>query len=168
MTPVDVSAWASETIGLPPAFAPLLPGGSEVLRFAPGWRDPDADDFWSYAFVMWLEAPAPDRAGLEALFEAYYDGLLYAVAPQVGEDAAKVEVTELGDGSFAATMQLVDAFTTLEPLRLLARIDVRPSGTSRSEVFVRASPQGHEHPVWNALSAAIQAIEDERTTSDNG
>src|SRR4051794_9456116 len=46
----------TETIPFPLGFAPDLPyRGVEELRFAPGMFQPGAPDFWSYAFVWWLE-----------------------------------------------------------------------------------------------------------------
>lgn len=66
---VSLDAWQAETFALPPAFAPELPAGAESLRFAPGWRDPSAENFWSYAFVMWIDEPAPDAARIGDLLE---------------------------------------------------------------------------------------------------
>ena len=49
--------WRGETIPFPLGFAPELAyQGVEELRFPPGFLDPGASHFWSYAFV-WIVAP---------------------------------------------------------------------------------------------------------------
>lgn len=56
------------------------------MLFAPGWRDPNGEGFWSYAFVMWINEPAPDAARLDDFLEKYYNGLMTAVAADKGKD----------------------------------------------------------------------------------
>ena len=48
-------AWRSETIKLPPAFAPdMTLTGVEEIRFAPGMFQADSDSFFSYFLVFVL------------------------------------------------------------------------------------------------------------------
>lgn len=156
---VSVAGWQSETFPLPPSFAPQLPTGVESLRFAPGWRDPGAEGFWSYAFVMWIDEPLPDGARIKEMLETYYNGLMAAFAGDKAEDIsdapARVEVTPVGAGSYEARMRLVDAFATFEPidLRVLVGTAARPDG--RSAVSIRVSPQPNEHEIWRSLGAAV-------------
>lgn len=159
--PVSLEGWASETIELPPAFAPELPPGVESLRFAPGWSDPESDGYWSYAFAVWLDGPAPDAAGLQAWLDTYYDGLLSAVAASGGRDAgddpARIEVTETAPGTYRASMRIVDAFGDLEPVALRARVatDEGPETVLRLQV----SPQPDDHEIWLALATAVAGIQ---------
>lgn len=91
---VSLEGWQAETFALPPGFAPNLPAGTESLRFAPGWRDPSAVGFWSYAFVMWIDEAAPDAAHIEDLLKRYYNGLMtaFAAGKDISSTPAQVDV----------------------------------------------------------------------------
>lgn len=175
---LSLKGWASETIALPPDFAPELPSGSESLLFAPGWRNPDAEGFWSYAFVMSIDEPVPDASRLRALLERYYNGLMAAFAE--GQAAGKskqltpvsVEIVPTGPNRYSASMRLTDAFATFRPIKLRVLIDTVPRphlaphsaqstdtpATPRSLVRIRLSPQPPEHPIWQALDVALESI----------
>src|ERR1700760_3139406 len=73
--------WRKETIPFPLEFAPSLKHkGLEELRFAPGMFKPGAPDFFSYAFVWWLEGePPPAASALESELPVYFRGLCDAV-----------------------------------------------------------------------------------------
>ncbi|MFK7959255.1 MAG: formylglycine-generating enzyme family protein [Phycisphaerales bacterium] len=105
--PVEsLAEWPSEVIAFPPGFAPELPSGIESLRFAPGWRDPDGEHFWSYALSIWIDEPTPDAARIDALLELYYDGLIAAVGegkrPAKDDDAAVGAAAGTGTGTGTA------------------------------------------------------------------
>lgn len=161
---VSLDGWRSETIALPPQFAPSLPSGSETLLFAPGFFDPEAADFWTYAFVMWLDEPAPDAARLSEMFEAYYDGLISAVARSadrdVGNDPAQVELTTIAPGTMEGRIHLVDAFGTFEWVDLHLIIETAPAANGKSVVSIQASPQAGGHDLWRSLDAAVARLQD--------
>lgn len=167
---VSIAGWQKETFPLPPGFAPELPAGSESLRFSPGWRDPKAEGFWSYAFVMWIDEPAPDAARLKDVLEKYYNGLLAMFAADKGKDIsatpARVDVTGVvgapggaaGGGRYEAKMRVIDAFATFEPIDLRLLIETVAAGDARSTVRIRVSPQPKEHAIWPSLQAAVADI----------
>lgn len=165
---VSIAGWQRETFPLPPGFAPELPAGSESLRFSSGWRDPKAEGFWSYAFVMWIDEPAPDAARLKDLLGKYYNGLLAMFAADKGKDIsatpARVDVTGgvagaggVG-GRYEAKMRVIDAFATFEPIDLRLLIETVAAGDARSTVRIRVSPQPKEHAIWPSLQAAVADI----------
>src|SRR5215471_14982261 len=48
--------WTSEIIPFPIEFAPSINySGVEDLRFTAGWGNAQTDEYWSYAFLWWLE-----------------------------------------------------------------------------------------------------------------
>ena len=48
--------WRSERLSFPISFAPSLDyKGYEEVRFAKGWSKKDSDEFWTYAFVWYLD-----------------------------------------------------------------------------------------------------------------
>lgn len=161
--PIDLSAWTGEVIALPSGFAPDLPNGVESLLFAPDWRAPDSEFFWSYVFAMWIDGSVPDTDALDAMFESYYDGLIRAVAGgkgrDVGEDPADVRVTYDSPGAYRATIEMPDAFGDFETVKLNVRIDAARDAGNSTVLRVRASPQPVGHEVWRSLEAAVASIE---------
>jgi hypothetical protein len=151
-----VAGWRSEIIPLPPEFAPALPAGQEELRFAPGMFDPEAETYFSYAFVLRLAGSAPlDRARVETLLDQYYRGLVAAVASErelaLPDD---VDATVTGDASgFRATVSMYDAFVTGKPLTL--HMDVTVEGSC---VRAAASPRPRDHRVWQDLARATACL----------
>jgi len=158
---VDLSAWGTERIPLPPGFAPSLPSGDELLLFAPGMFDADAADYWSYAFLIRLDEPLDGAAELDGFLEAYYDGLIGAVAEgkdgDVGVDPATVEVVAAANGGYEAEIDLIDAFVTMQPIQL--RMTIAVEGERGELLRIAASPQPADHEVWRALDAAAGSLE---------
>ncbi len=159
--PVSLEGWPSETFALPPRFAPKFPSGKEMLRFAPGWRDRNAEDFWSYAFVMWIDESTPNAARIDELLEDYYNGLMSAVAAgkDIISDPVRVEVVRTAPNHFEAKIHLTDAFTTLKPIDLRVMIETAAESDNRAILRVRVSPQPKEHEIWRSLQAAIASIQ---------
>lgn len=156
----ELSQWGSETIPLPPGFAPELPSGMETLRFAPNWRDAETANFWSYAFAMRIDESMPDAARLDEILELYYDGLMAAVADgNLGPDPADAEVTQGAPNEYEARIQFPDAFGDLRPIDLRMVIDVVPSGEESTTLYIQASPQPKTHEIWRRLQAVVGSIE---------
>ena len=159
---VSLEDWPSETFALPPGFAPGLPTGTESLRFAPGWRDPSAEGFWSYAFVMWIDESAPDAARIGELLDGYYDGLMTTFAgsasKDIGSDPAQVDVVRTAPNHFEAQMHLIDAFATFDPIDLRVMVETVAETDERTVLRIQVSPQPEEHGIWWSLEAAIATI----------
>lgn len=157
--PASIDGWARETIELPPGFAPEMPSGVEELRFPPGWRDPESDNFWSYAIVMRIDEPAPSTARLEALTDIYYTGLMgaFGVGQREGSppNDVDVELELVGEGEHRGAMRLVDGFATFEPVAINLAIRSLDSSEGGSILELRASPQPRDHEIWSDLQAAI-------------
>ncbi len=159
---INLEEWPSEIIELPPGFAQGLPSGVESLRFAPGWRDPNADGFWSYVFAMWIDEAIPDAKRLTDIMESYYEGLMTAVAgaeaEQFGGDMAQVEVMRVAPREFEMQMKLIDAFGDLEPIELRGVISTKVDSEASSILRISVSPQSEGHSVWRELEAALAGI----------
>ena len=131
--------WRREIIPFPLDFAPTLAHrGVEELRFAPGFFDPHAGGYWSYAFVWRLDDAAP-LAGdaLAAELTAYFRGLVAAVKKELAVDAIAVRATPAGDG-FALTAHVLDAFGTGAPVDLTGTAIRRACGDGALWVFALA------------------------------
>lgn len=164
--PVTISAWARETIELPPGFAPDMPSGVEELRFPPGWRDPDSDNFWSYAIVLRIDEPAPTAARLEEIFDIYYTGLMSAFGvgdkPDSPPNEVSVDFEEAPDRQHRGSMRLVDGFATFKPILIHLKANIRAQSDTESIIELRASPQPDGHAIWTDLQAAIDHIHAEQ------
>lgn len=161
--PISLEGWASETFALPPGFAPELPAGTESLLFAPGWRDPNTENFWSYAFVMSIDEAAPDTARIDELLETYYNGLMSVFASN--NDAKLrikpviVDVERKAANHFEAKMHLIDAFATFKPVDIRVVVETVADGDEHSRVKIQVSKQPKGHKIWRSLEAAIERIE---------
>lgn len=66
--------------------------GFEDIRFAPGWADTTAVDYFTYTFTWVLDKnPKLDQEKLETQMKAYFDGLMAVVSER--EDLPKTEVS---------------------------------------------------------------------------
>ena len=159
--PISLEGWRSETLDLPPGFAPSLPTGSESVLFAPGFFDSTTETHWSYVFTMWIDEPIPDEEQLDTMLEAYFDGLLALVSSgsgrDVGNDAANVTVLSADDEQFEAKIRLIDVFDSYEPVDLRVRGTFESSGETVLRFLI--SPQSLDHSVWRSLAVASQSLQ---------
>jgi hypothetical protein len=144
-----------ETIPFPLEFAPgLAHRGVEELRFAPGFFDPAAPGYWSYAFVWRTEdAAALDAGALGAELTVYFRGLIDAVdsAKQITDrDAIVARATPAG-ARFTLAAHVFDAFKTRQPLDLVGWAERRTCGTGALWTFVLA-------PAASALRTQLEVL----------
>jgi hypothetical protein len=159
--------WRTERMAFPLGFAKDLEyKGHEDLRFAPGMFKADAADYFSYAFVMWIDGKMSFEApSLEKDLLKYYKGLCGSVAKgkKLDVDLSKITVKVTKEdkkgtlgGEEAALLQAridwVDPFVTGKPLTLHLEIWGRTAAAGqRSCLFALASPQEKTAPVWDTL-----------------
>ncbi len=118
--------WRTEVIPFPLAFAPTLAlAGVEELRFPPGFLEPGAPGFWSYAFAWRLDRPARLSApGLAEALVTYFRGLTVAVdeAERIADTAAITATARtLPAGDLALDVTTYDAFKTGALVHLTGR-----------------------------------------------
>src|SRR6185503_18222007 len=115
-----------------------------------------------YAFVMWIDESAPDKARMKELLEKYYDGLLSSFAAgkkkDISKAPARVEVVRTATNYFEVTMRVIDAFATFEPIELRVVVNSYPRTDESSVLHIQVSPQPKEHAIWRSLEAAIGSI----------
>lgn len=165
--------WRTETIPFPLDFAPDLPfQGLEELRFPPGFFDPAAERFWSYAFVWWLEGtPDLSEAALERALARYFVGLAQVVGKdkytfdpaQISADLQQVPPDPLAltqRSRLTGQIRVFDAFKTGKYLTLQLELQLGACGEpSRRVVWVSASPKPRPAPIWTELDAVTQSFE---------
>jgi len=156
--------WKKETIPFPLDFAPELPyRGTEELRFAPGFFDPNAPGYWSYAFVWFVESgPAFDSASVSSALKQYFVGLTRAVAKESKEpfdpDLSKIEAHL--DPQMNGTLTTIDAFKTHAPVLLTIKTSKGECGDHRY-LLVTASPKTlgpTPDPMWESLGSVASSF----------
>jgi hypothetical protein len=152
------AGFRGETIPFPLQFAPAVAHrGVEQLRFAPGFFDPAAPGYWSYAFVWRTDDPAAlDATALGGELTAYFRGLIDAVdeAKQISDrDAIVAKATAAGPRA-TLTVHVYDAFKTKQPLDLVGWAERRACGAGALWSFVLAPAASALRPQLEALAAA--------------
>lgn len=153
--------WRSEVIKFPLDFAPSIAHrGFEDLRFPPGFFDPAAEGYWSYAFIWRTEDPAElDAAALGAELTAYFRGLVAAVDEQkrvTAPDEIVASATPDGAARFRLAAHVFDAFKTAAPLDLVGFAERRPCRTGALWVFVLAPAASKLRPQLEELARAAR------------
>ncbi|WP_298319355.1 hypothetical protein [uncultured Aquimarina sp.] len=152
--------WRKETIKFPLSFAPSLSyKGTEYVRFAPGWSKQDSKEYFSYAFLWYLdEDPKLSTSTLESELEIYFNGLVQAVSepnsPSLDNiPKAKAFFEQIDNHSYAGKVLTYDPFTTKKGVNLNIIVTYTPCEKIDEHLVVfRISPQQIDHPVWDKLN----------------
>ncbi len=166
------AGWKSETIPFPLDFAPELKHtGVEELRFMPGFFKPEAPDFWSYAFVWWLEdQPSIENAALGLELEQYFHGLCTAVGAEKNQACERSTFKALPNFKLVhphppqatrllGAIKIIDPFITGKPITL--QLQFRPYECvvyKRHSILFAFSPKPVGDPVWKELNDELDAF----------
>jgi hypothetical protein len=153
--------WAIERFPIPIGFAPQIPyKGIEDIRFAPGWAKGESVEYWSYAFLWYLEGDITmDCEMIERNLKAYYTGLITANGSKIPQEklipveASFKEVrTDTDDiKTFAGAITMLD-YMKQNPMVLNCKIHLKScSGENKTCIFYELSPQPLTHNIWLSL-----------------
>jgi hypothetical protein len=155
--------WSTEIIPFPIKFAPSINyNGVEDLRFTAGWGNAQTEEYWSYAFLWWLQGSPPiNEIVVSNNLKAYYTGLVgrnikprnipedKLVPIQVMVNASPVSGSDLQ--SFEGSVYMLD-YMSQKPITLHLHVHVMKCGEqSRTVIFTEISPQPFNHRVWSQL-----------------
>ena len=155
--------WGYERFLLPPEFASDLAfKGVEDLRFTPDWRNSKSDQYWTYAFLWYLDKKTTiNERVLENNLRLYYAGLVNSnltkrqipsqkILPTV--TAIKRIKTYHGDlQTFSGTIDMLD-YMAQRPLRLHCIVHVMDYETpNRFFLFFEVSPKPLNDRIWMDL-----------------
>ncbi|MDO9376265.1 MAG: hypothetical protein Q7T76_17710 [Ferruginibacter sp.] len=156
-------AWTIERFLIPIVFAREIPyTGVEDIRFAPGWADATSEQYWTYAFLWYLDGAASTNVStLEKQLQAYYTGLL-----KINTDSVKLSTLNLppakvvfqeitsaeGDlQTFSGTIDMID-YMQLKPLKLHCLVHLKSCpGEKKTFIFYQLSPKSLAHGNWDTL-----------------
>ena len=157
-----IKGWGIERFLIPISFAPSIPyKGVEDIRFTPGWAKKATNEYWSYAFLWYLDGtPAFDANTIENNLKAYYTGLI-----KVNSDSSKIagkffpvtssirsRTAENEDlKTFEGSVYMLD-YMSLQPITLNVVIHIRKcAGKDKTFVFHEISPMPYTDEVWKRL-----------------
>lgn len=153
--------WTVERFPIPIAFAPDIPyAGVEDIRFAPGWGNATSDEYWSYAFLWYLDGDVDlDSRNIESYLQSYYRGLIAVNGSNIpGVELIPVHTSfrkgkkEQGDlSTYTGTITMLD-YMSHSDITLNCKAHLKTcEGEDKTFVFFQLSPQPVSHDVWVSL-----------------
>lgn len=155
--------WGYERFHLPPDFAGNIAyKGVEDLRFTPNWGNSKSDEYWTYAYLWYLDSKPIIKASIlkNALF-SYYSGLVNRnikkrnipeekIVPMV--IAVKKIRHHLGDlQTFTGEIDMLD-YMDQKPIRLHCIVHAKYcEENDRFFLFFQLSPKPLKDKIWNDL-----------------
>lgn len=153
--------WTIERFLIPISFAPQIPyKGVEDIRFTPGWAKTTSDEYWSYAFLWYLDGTIKmDAKTIDSNLNAYYTGLVGINGSNIPAEkiipvttSFKKIKNDKGDlQTYTGTVHMTD-YMTQKSIMLNAKVHVRSCpGENKTFIFHELSPQPLSHNVWKSL-----------------
>jgi hypothetical protein len=158
------NGWRIERYLFPPPFAPDVKlKGIEELRFPPGWGVASSNEYWSVAFLFWLNKDQTINADvLKEMLTTYFDGLINAnVAPNASKIPTRVSIQKIKPEAddietYSATINMLD-FQAMKPMTLNFMAHVKScNDKNHFPVFAEMSPKPNSDPLWNDLKSMKQ------------
>lgn len=156
--------WTIERFLIPISFAPQISyKGVEDIRFTPGWGKIESEEYWTYAFLWWLDGtPKTDEKIIAANLKAYYTGLI-----AINTDSAKAKnerlipvttsfkktVTDIDDlATYTGTIEMTD-YMQRKPITLNCIVHLKScTGENKTILFYELSPKPFTHSNWQSLN----------------
>jgi hypothetical protein len=153
--------WAIERFLIPIAFAPQISyKGVEDIRFTPGWGKVKSEEYWSYAFLWYLEGEIKmDPQTIDSNLKAYYTGLISINGGNIPAEklipvatSFKEAKKDKGDlKTFFGTVTMLD-YMEQKPITLHCKVHMKSClGENKTFIFYELSPQPLSHNVWQSL-----------------
>lgn len=158
--------WTIERFLIPISFAPKIPyTGVEDIRFAPGWGNVESEEYWSYAFLWYLDdTPKISSAIIANNLKAYYTGLIHintdtAKLKAISETLRQVKtsfreiVADKEDlKTFSGTVEMLD-YMQLKPITLNCIVHMRTcTQENKTVLFYQLSPQPYSSKIWSSFN----------------
>jgi hypothetical protein len=156
--------WAIERFLIPISFAPQITySGVEDIRFAPGWGKVGSEEYWTYAFLWYLNgAPETDEKIIAGNLEAYYTGLIKintdstrAGTEKPGPVIAIFEKTATYKGdvdTYTGSIEMTD-YMQQKPVILNCIVHLKTCPEhNKTILFYELSPKPFTHINWSVLN----------------
>lgn len=162
--------WDVERFLIPISFAPQIPyNGVEDIRFMPGWRNANSNEYWTYAFLWYLnDSPLINSETIESNLKFYYTGLISSNTEKSKVPAGNIvstetsfKETELYKGdlkTFTGTVYMFD-YLAQKPITLNCIVHVKTCpGSEKTFVFYEISPKPFTENVWQSLNQLWEVL----------
>ena len=161
--------WGFERINFPLGFAPTIAyDGFEELRFSPGWRDTESDNYFSYMFAIQINDKSNfTKAELQSFLEKYYRGLSSAVGGKekpVDINAMTVTIQKKWNfrpkvKNYEAEVIFFDTFNDGRKIILNMDLEVRrDKQQNKVNIITLVSTKPKSAAIWSELFAAKEQI----------
>lgn len=161
---LSLDGWAIERFLIPIDFAPQIPyKGVEDIRFSPDWGKEKSSEYWSYAFLWYLDgSPSINSDTIKRNLNLYYDGLVSRNIEKQNIPAAAVFKTQTklkqigthaGDlKTFLGTVTMLD-YMEKQPMVLNCIVHLKKcKGFANTILFHQLSPKPYTDPIWKKLN----------------
>ncbi len=156
--------WGVERIPFPLNFAHSIKyKGMEDIRFSPKfWTDPQSDEYWSYAYLWWLNGNPDIKAGtLKQNLEDYYSGLVTRNIPirkipqeklvPITASIKNIKKDSPDEQTFSGTVHILD-YISQKPMVLNVVIHEKAcTAQNHLALFFEVSPASPDSSVWKDL-----------------
>ncbi len=158
----QLEGWGLERFLIPINFAPsIVYKGVEDIRFTPGWAKVKNDEYWTYAFLWYLDGKVNmDEKIIEKNLKAYYTGLFNINTTDSARAAIKVipvtthfnkAATDKGDmATYTGVIGMMN-YLNLQPITLNCIVHLRKCTEDKTIIFYELSPQPFLHSNWLKL-----------------
>ncbi|HTN37869.1 MAG TPA: hypothetical protein VL053_12395 [Arachidicoccus sp.] len=157
---LPLEGWGIERFLIPIDFAPQINyEGVEDLRFTAGWGDLKSKDYWSYAYLWYLNGmPAINADSIATNLNHYYDGLIARnikkrniPANMVTPTKTTLEEIHISPGdlkTFKGKIAMLD-YMGKRPIILNCMVHLRRyKDENKTILFHQISPQPFNAPIW--------------------
>lgn len=158
------TGWDLERFLVPISFAPDIKyTGVEDIRFAPGWGKAKSNEYWSYAFLWYLDGRVETNVKIiESNLKAYYTGLVASnIEPRKIPAEKLIEVNthfnkvKTGKGdleTFQGTIYMLD-YMEQKPITLNCIVHLKTcKEQNKTYLFHEISPKPFDETVWKSLN----------------
>jgi hypothetical protein len=163
--------WTVERNYFPAPYAPHVTlKGMEDIRFPGGWGDAKSDEYWSVAYLFWLDGGQKiDEDVLQKNLKLYYDDLVPGGLtrrninfPADKIPPAVVAIKKIKDEAddletYTGTINMLDYMKQV-PITLNYRAHVKRTCIAQNHipVFLEISPKPFDQPIWQDLKKIDQ------------
>ncbi|HEV3325324.1 MAG TPA: hypothetical protein VG052_06945 [Puia sp.] len=166
----EPTGWRSEASYIPGPNSPHFPlKGIEDIRFPPGWGVAGSEEYWSVAYLFWLDGGQKiDADILQGALKTYYDELIagalirrrLSIAPgtikPVQVTIKKIAAEPDDRETYTGTIAMFD-YLGQKPMTLNYLVHVKTcSAQGHIPMFLEISPKPFEHLLWSKLKEPKQ------------
>jgi hypothetical protein len=156
--------WTIERFLIPISFAPQISyKGVEDIRFTPGWGNIKSEEYWTYAFLWYLDSsPKTDAKIIAENLKNYYTGLIKVNTDSTNAASGtlvpvttsfKKAPTDKGDlETYRGTIEMID-YMQRKPIILNCIVHLKAcKEENKTILFYALSPKPFAHSNWVKLN----------------